>query len=170
MTDSARASHSEVRERAMAQGQRLFVLVRPDACPVCAQYRGNTYWADEAPVLPSGGCMKLDCQCEYRMVDPDGPTPEEMLDNGIAAAKAGRLEEAQEWLVSLLQIDRYNEKGWLWLSGTADNDVDRLDCIQEVLAINPDNTFAQRGLAALQAKGVGVTPTPPDPDDNTLTP
>jgi hypothetical protein len=62
------------------------------------------------------------------------------------------LEQAQDWLVALLQIDRYNEQAWLWLSGTADNDQDRLDCMQEILKINPDNAFAQRGLAALQAK------------------
>jgi hypothetical protein len=57
-----------------------------------------------------------------------------------------------------LQIDRYNEQGWIWLSGAADNDQDRLDCLQEVLKIDPDNVNALRGLAALRAKGVGVPP------------
>jgi hypothetical protein len=78
-----------------------------------------------------------------------------MLANGVAAAKAGKMEEAQEWLVALLQIDRYNEQGWVWLSDTADNDQDRLDCMLEVLKINPDNALARRGLAALRAKGGG---------------
>jgi hypothetical protein len=82
-----------------------------------------------------------------------------MLAYGIAAVKKGQMEEAQEWLVTLLQIDRYNELGWIWLSGAADNDQDRLDCLQEVLKINPDNVNAQRGLAALHAKGVGAPPT-----------
>ena len=76
------------------------------------------------------------------------------MEAGIQAVKAGRMAEAQDWFVSLLQVDRYNEKAWLWLSGAADNDQDRLECIQEVLSINPDNAVAQRGLQALEAKGV----------------
>jgi hypothetical protein len=119
-------------------------------------HRDKIYWADEAPMLPISGCLAEECHCEYRVFDHTGPTLADMLARGIAAAKAGETEQAQEWLISLLQIDRYNEQGWLWLSGVADDDQDRLECIQEVLKINPDNVHAQRGLAALQAKGVGV--------------
>jgi tetratricopeptide (TPR) repeat protein len=153
-------SHQEIRAQAMQQRLQLFVLVRPDACPVCAMHRGKIYWADEAPKLPLGGCMKHDCRCEYRIVDPAGPSLEEMLSNGIAAVKAGQMDKAQDWLVSLLQIDRYHEQAWLWLSGAADNDQDRLDCLQEVLKINPQNAFAQRGLAALKAKMRPPTASP----------
>ncbi len=147
-----------MRERAVAEGWQMFILVRPNACPVCAMHRSKVYWADEAPMLPMGGCLYRDCQCEYRLFDPSSPTLDEMLANGIAAVKKGQMEEAQEWLVTLLQIDRYNEQGWIWLSGAADNDQDRLDCLQEVLKIDPDNVNALRGLAALRAKGVGVPP------------
>jgi hypothetical protein len=153
-------SHQEIRAQAMQQRLQLFILVQPDACPVCTMHRGKIYWADEAPKLPLGGCMKSDCRCEYRMVDPAGPSLEEMLANGIAAVKAGQMDKAQDWLVSLLQIDRYHEQAWLWLSGAADNDQDRLDCLQEVLRINPQNAFAQRGLAALQAKMCPPAPPP----------
>jgi tetratricopeptide (TPR) repeat protein len=163
--NAAELSPQEIRDGAIALGQKLFILVRPDACPVCAMHRGKAYWADEAPLVPISGCLRLDCQCEYRTLDPNGPTLDDMLTEGIAAAKAGKRAEAQEWLVTLLQIDRYNEQGWLWLSGAADNDQDRLDCIQEVLKINPDNTFARRGLAALQAKGVGLTPEESAPEE-----
>jgi tetratricopeptide (TPR) repeat protein len=165
VTDITEPSLQEIRTQAMEQGLQLYILVRPDACPLCAMQRGKIYWADEAPVLPIGGCMKHDCHCEYRLIDPSGPSLEEMLANGVAAVKAGKMEEAQEWLVALLQIDRYNEQGWLWLSGAAEDDQDRLECIQEVLKINPDNAFAQRGLAALQAKGVGLPPAPPALED-----
>jgi hypothetical protein len=133
---------------------QLFIVVHPDACPVCGMNRSKIFWADEAPILPHSGCLKEECRCEYRVFDHRGPSLKEMLANGIAAAKSGKMEEAQEWLIKLLQIDRYNEQAWLWLSGTADNDQDRLDCMQEILKINPNNALAQRGLAALQAKGV----------------
>lgn len=151
MTDTPELSLEEIRLQAIEDGVQLFILVRPDACPLCTMHRGKIYWADEAPELPMG-CLKDDCKCEYRIVDPSGPSLEEMLANGMAAVKAGQRDKAQEWLVTLLQIDRYNEQAWLWLSGAADTDQDRLDCLQEVLSINPDNAFAQRGLAALKAK------------------
>jgi hypothetical protein len=165
VADPTAASSAQIRTQAIEQGMQLLILVRPDACPVCSMFRDKIYWADEAPPLPVGGCMKHDCRCEYRIFDHSGPTLEEMLANGIAAVKAGKMQAAQEWLVALLQIDRYNEQGWLWLSGAADNDQDRLDCIQEVLKINPDNAFAQKGLAALQAKGIGLPPTPSEPGE-----
>ena len=158
MSEPVGPSPQEIRQRAESEGLQLFILVHPDACPVCAMNRGRVYWADEAPILPYAGCLRDECRCEYRLFDHTGPTLEEMLANGIAAAKAGKMEAAQEWLVALLQIDRYNEQGWVWLSGTADNDQDRLDCMLEVLKINPDNALAKRGLAALRAKGGGHPP------------
>lgn len=165
MTESIPQSPQEIRDRAIAKGTQLFILVRPDACPVCAMHRGNIYWADEAPLLPLSGCLKGDCQCEYRFFDHTGPSLERMLANGVAAVKAGKMAEAQDWLVALLQIDRYNEQGWLWLSGATDDDQDRLDCLREVLDINPDNVHAQRGLAALQARGLDGIPEREEPTD-----
>jgi hypothetical protein len=146
--------HNEMRQRAAAEVKQLFMVVKPDACPVCEMHRGKFFWPDEAPRLPIGGCLKPDCSCEYRLFDPNGPSLSQMLEEGIQAVKAGRVKEAQDWFVSLLQIDRYNEKAWLWLSGAADDDQDRLECILEVLNINPENAIAQRGLSALRAKGV----------------
>jgi len=160
VTATNRPSPAETRDRAIATGMQLFVLVHPDACPVCAMHRGQIYWPDEAASLPVAGCLKDECRCEYRLFDHTGPSLEEMLARGIAAVKAGQRQEAQEWLVNLLQIDRYNEQAWLWLSGAAEDDQDRLDCLQEVLKINPTNQFALRGLAALRAKGIGP-PTMP---------
>jgi hypothetical protein len=146
--------NNEMREQAAAEVKQLFMVVKPDACPVCEMHRGAIFWPDEAPELPIAGCLKSDCSCEYRIFDPNGPSLSQMLEEGIQAVKAGRKSEAQDWLVSLLQIDRYNEKAWLWLSGAADNDQDRLECILEVININPGNEIAQRGLLALEAKGV----------------
>lgn len=146
--------NNETREKAAAEVKQLFMVVKPDACPVCEMHRGALFWPDEAPQLPIGGCLKANCSCEYRLFDPNGPSLSQMLEEGIQAAKAGRKTEAQDWLVSLLQIDRFNETAWLWLSGAADNDQDRLECILEVININPGNEIAQRGLRALEAKGV----------------
>jgi len=158
VTATNRPSLAETRDQAIAAGLQLFILVRPDACPICAMHRDQIQWADEAPSLPIAGCLNDECRCDYRLFDHTGPSLQEMLAQGIAAVKAGKMQEAQECLVKLLQIDRYNAQAWLWLSGAADNDQDRLDCLQEMLKIDPDNQVARRGVAALRARGAGPAP------------
>jgi hypothetical protein len=109
--------------------------------------------------------MKQDCRCEYRLLDSASLFLEEIPANGISAVKAGKMAEAQEWLVALFQTNRYSEHGWLWLSGAAEDDQDRLECMQEVLKINPDKHKAQRGLARFQTQDVGLPPAPSELDE-----
>ncbi len=80
--------------------------------------------------------------------------PRELLEQGIAAAKAGRRSEARELLRQVTRQGGDNEKAWLWLSGAVDTDQERQRCLERVLAINPNNASAQRGLEILrQRKG-----------------
>jgi tetratricopeptide (TPR) repeat protein len=78
----------------------------------------------------------------------------ELLRRGIAAAKAGRKQEAQQILMSVVELDERNEQAWLWLSGVVDSLADRLVCVENVLAINPNNTKAQAGLKWLKQQGI----------------
>ena len=78
-------------------------------------------------------------------------TSEELLKQGIAAYKAGRRAEARELLMKALQMDRHNEKTWLWLSSVVDTDAERRTCLKEVLLLNPANAAARRGLEHLRA-------------------
>jgi tetratricopeptide (TPR) repeat protein len=73
----------------------------------------------------------------------------ELLRRGIAAAKAGRREEARQILLHIVELDEQNEQAWLWLSGVVDSLEDRRVCLENVLAINPDNPYAQQGLRHL---------------------
>ncbi|RMF35800.1 MAG: hypothetical protein D6759_04375 [Chloroflexi bacterium] len=146
--------HNQEEMLAQIQEEGLLVrmVVHPGACPVCKQFTGKVYFPDEAPSLPIKGCMRGACRCRYGAFDPDGPSLEELLRLGIAAAKNGQKEEAQEYLFTLLRADWYHEQGWLWLSAVVDTDEERLECLQQVLVINPDNQAAQRGVELLQAK------------------
>jgi len=76
----------------------------------------------------------------------------DLLKQGIAALNAGRKEEARRLLMQFVQQDERNEMGWLWLSGAVDADEDRRVCLENVLAINPNNAVARRGLESLIAK------------------
>jgi len=81
----------------------------------------------------------------------------ELLRRGIAAAKAGRTQEARQALLRVTELDERNEQAWLWLSGVVESFEDRRVCMENVLAINPDNGHAQAGLAWLDQQA----PTPP---------
>lgn len=73
----------------------------------------------------------------------------DLLQTGIAAAKAGRKTEAHQALLRVTELDERNEQAWLWLSGVVDALEDRRVCIENVLAINPHNLHAQAGLRLL---------------------
>ncbi len=68
---------------------------------------------------------------------------------GIQAVKAGQREKARALLTQVVEQDEHNEQAWLWLSGAVETDEDRRICLENVLALNPNNTAAQRGLAKL---------------------
>ncbi|MFP4436093.1 MAG: hypothetical protein ACLFVO_02510 [Chloroflexaceae bacterium] len=74
-----------------------------------------------------------------------------LTEQGIAALKAGDKRRATELLNEAVQIDPHNERAWLWLSGAVTDNAERRHCLEWVLAINPENSAAQRGLAALPA-------------------
>jgi tetratricopeptide (TPR) repeat protein len=79
----------------------------------------------------------------------------EWLRDGIAAARAGRRDEARELLMRVVEANESSEQGWIWLSGVVDTDEDRLICLENALTLNPDNAQARAGLKWLQGQGVG---------------
>lgn len=84
----------------------------------------------------------------------------ELLRQGIEAAKAGQAAQAHNILKQVIEREPQNEKAWLWLSGVVQTDEQRLICLQNVLAIDPHNKIAQRGLAALRQKAIVIKPLP----------
>jgi hypothetical protein len=61
----------------------------------------------------------------------------------------------------MLEANPQHEDAWLWMSAVVDTDEQRIDCLTRVLAINPDNAPARKGLAHLQK----ATVAPPATDD-----
>src|SRR5215470_18269566 len=92
------------------------------------------------------------------------PTTEELLQQGIAAARTGRREEARALLVQVVEADERNVQAWLWLAGVVDDPEDMRTCLENVLDLNPGNGKAQQGLAWIEAHH-GPRPTPePEPE------
>jgi tetratricopeptide (TPR) repeat protein len=72
---------------------------------------------------------------------------DELLREGIAAAKAGQRERARDLLMRVVEQDEENVVAWLWLSGVVDSPEDREVCLENVLALDPANDAARKGLA-----------------------
>lgn len=79
----------------------------------------------------------------------------EQLRAGIAAAKSGQREQARELLTQVVQQDEKNIAGWLWLSGVVDSLEDREVCLENVLALEPNNAAASKGLSLLRKQKAG---------------
>ncbi len=73
------------------------------------------------------------------------------LDEAIQAIRMGDKDEGRQILEEILEADESNEEVWLWLSSVVDSDEDREICLENVLALNPDNIVADKGLEALRS-------------------
>jgi hypothetical protein len=80
------------------------------------------------------------------------PEIQKSLDEGIAALRAGRKDEARSKLMQVIKADERNEYAWFYLSEAVDNDEDRQICLENVLTINPAHERAETELKALEAK------------------
>jgi len=83
-------------------------------------------------------------------------TIDDLLQQGIAVFKTGQKTEARDLLLQVVEQDERNEMAWLWLSGAVDTDAERLTCLENVLAINPNNGMAKRGVETLRKSSPGL--------------
>ena len=71
------------------------------------------------------------------------------LELAITAIRSNRKDEGRQLLNLLIQENPNNEAAWLWMSSVVDTDEQRARCLYHVLAVNPDNQIARRGLQLL---------------------
>jgi twitching motility two-component system response regulator PilG len=76
----------------------------------------------------------------------------DLLEQGIAAAKAGDKARARLILLEATERNPESESAWLWLAGVAESLEETVLCLQRVLEINPDNARAKKGLAWARAQ------------------
>jgi ribosomal protein L40E len=82
---------------------------------------------------------------------------ESLLERGIKAARAGEERRARDILIHVIELDQRNEKAWLWLSSVVETTADRIMCLENVLTVNPDNTYAAAGLQRLREQPLDST-------------
>ena len=72
------------------------------------------------------------------------------LAEAIEHIRMGDQEQGRLILEEILEEDENNEEVWLWLSSVVESDEDREICLENVLALNPNNEVAKKGLEALR--------------------
>lgn len=77
---------------------------------------------------------------------------QELMRQGIEAAREGRKEEAKELFQRVIEQEDKNEKAWMWLASVVSTDDERRVCLSNVLLINPANERAQALMAKLDEK------------------
>jgi hypothetical protein len=95
------------------------------------------------------------------------------LQRAIVAIRSGDKEAGKRLLAEVIRNDPNDETAWLWMSSVIDSDEHRRTCLERVLAINPRNETARRGLEALGRKQAEERPqvaqqsepTPPTSSD-----
>lgn len=80
------------------------------------------------------------------------PTIEQLLAQGIQAAREKRREQARQYLLQVIERDQWNEQAWLWLSGVVDDPRDMQVALANALTINPANEQARQGLDMLRKR------------------
>jgi tetratricopeptide (TPR) repeat protein len=75
---------------------------------------------------------------------------DELVQQGIAAKKAGKRDEARKYFIAAIKQNRDNEYAWQFMYNVANDDKERLSCLQQILRINPQNERAKDLLDQLK--------------------
>jgi hypothetical protein len=84
--------------------------------------------------------------------------PDSILQLGIEAARDGNKEEARNLFRLLTRQEPNSAPAWLWLAGVAENREERQAALERVVAIDPTNEMAVKGLQALGVRSGSAEP------------
>jgi hypothetical protein len=73
---------------------------------------------------------------------------DDLLQQGIAAYKAGRRDEARKIFITLVKQTPSDERAWGRMYDVSNNDQERVHCLKQILRINPKNEKAKQLLDA----------------------
>jgi outer membrane biosynthesis protein TonB len=89
----------------------------------------------------------------------------DLLERGVAAAEAGRKEEAKHYLSQVIELNPEIEEAWLWLGGIAASPDESLIYFETALALNPRSERAKAGIDWAKARGARPKPTVVSPEE-----
>ena len=95
---------------------------------------------------------------------------DDLIKQGAAAAKAGDIDTARRLLVQAVKQSPDDEKAWGWLYNVCKNDQERIDCLTQIIRINPENQKAQEFLGNLKNEKNGSAINEKKTEDNLIKP
>lgn len=87
----------------------------------------------------------------------------QMLQQGIAAARAGQADAARQLFRQAARLDPRNEAAWQWLITVAEDNNERIFCLKQLLSINPQNERAREALQRLGTEAAAPAAAPAVP-------
>ena len=90
----------------------------------------------------------------------------DLFNQALAAAQAGQRGQARRLLAEVVQGNPRHEQAWLRLAGVVENPAQIVDCLQRVIAINPNNLTAREWLHKIQTGA--TTPLAPLEDEDPM--
>jgi tetratricopeptide (TPR) repeat protein len=78
----------------------------------------------------------------------------DLVQQGLAAARVGDIEDARRLLQEATQRTPDNVEAWLGLAGAVESLAEKEACFSKVLTLDPDNSDAKAGLALVRQKMV----------------
>jgi tetratricopeptide (TPR) repeat protein len=115
-----------------------FVEQKTDTCPCC-----GGEWES---------CQN--CTAQQKVTN-------DLLQQGIAAYKAGKRDEARKFFIAFVKQNPDNESAWGWMYQASNNDQERIHCLKQVLRINPKNEKAKQMLDSLTGQDFPFDPPQP---------
>ena len=72
--------------------------------------------------------------------------PEQLLREGIAAARSGDKAKTREIMQQVTELDPQNQTAWLWRANCAESAEESLDCLRNASAVNPNHEATRNAL------------------------
>jgi NADH pyrophosphatase NudC (nudix superfamily) len=91
---------------------------------------------------------------------------DDFIRQASSALRAGNKDEARVILTRAIKEDSNNEHAWEWMYNAANSDKERIDCLSQIVRINPQNEKATQQLNILRSAPVAQNITSPLQTDN----
>jgi len=84
----------------------------------------------------------------------DSPNTNDLLRMGAQAAKDGNRQAAQMMFQQVISRDRTNVRAMLWMAKIAPDPETRVEWLNRVLAVEPNNETASKALTSMETRDV----------------
>lgn len=111
-------------------------------------------WAYVLALTPNNweARIQMDARIEERVKQSGIADAAVLVALGRTLVEVGQKPAANRLLVRATELDPTNVEAWLWRAGVTEDQIDAVDCLKQVLSLDPENAQAKAGLKWAQSK------------------